>query len=283
MARSDARRRDAAPRTIPAARSRRIHRLRPRRWRVPSSSRPRRTRTARRPSPTPPRSPFPRRGRPTRPVPQAPYPSTMTVSGMAGTVSAVQVVFNNLTHGALNDVDAMLVAPTGAEPRGALRHRRSEHAGIRDGRDAHVRRRGRRRGAHRERPDGHLPSDEHRRGRGLSRSRAGTLRADDPGRRVHRHQPERHLAAVHRRRRHAETSGQMAGGWSLVITTQVAAAATTTALTTSGSPSTTGSPVTFTASVTAGGSPVTAGTVSFTADGVTARHRRPGRVGRRRR
>ena len=63
--------------------------------------------------------------------------------------------------------------------------------------------------------------------------------------------------------------GVLAGGWSLTITTTVADAPTSTAVTTSGSPSTTGAPVTFTATVTAGGGPVDAGTVQFR-DGTTA-------------
>ena len=33
---------------------------------------------------------------------------------MTGAVTKVTVAFNGLTHGSLNDVDAMLVAPTGA-------------------------------------------------------------------------------------------------------------------------------------------------------------------------
>ena len=43
-----------------------------------------------------------------------PYPSAIAVSGLTGTVTKVTVAFNGLTHGALNDVDALLVAPTGA-------------------------------------------------------------------------------------------------------------------------------------------------------------------------
>ncbi|HET8971392.1 MAG TPA: Ig-like domain-containing protein, partial [Candidatus Nanopelagicales bacterium] len=64
-------------------------------------------------------------------------------------------------------------------------------------------------------------------------------------------------------------TGSIAGGWSLTLTTEVAATSTVTAVTSSGSPSTTGDPVTFTATVSSGGSAVTAGAVQFS-DGATA-------------
>src|SRR6478609_12016239 len=44
----------------------------------------------------------------------SPYPSSVDVSGMTGAVTRVTVAFNGLTHGSVNDVDALLVAPTGA-------------------------------------------------------------------------------------------------------------------------------------------------------------------------
>ena len=44
----------------------------------------------------------------------SPYPSSVNVSGMTGAVTKVTVAFNGLTHGTVNDVDAMVVAPTGA-------------------------------------------------------------------------------------------------------------------------------------------------------------------------
>ena len=45
--------------------------------------------------------------------PAGPYPASITVSGMTGLVTSVQVVFGGLTHSVLNDVDALVVAPTG--------------------------------------------------------------------------------------------------------------------------------------------------------------------------
>ena len=64
-------------------------------------------------------------------------------------------------------------------------------------------------------------------------------------------------------------TGSIAGGWSLDITTAAAATATNTAVTSSVNPSTTGQSVTFTATVTSGGNPVTTGTVTFTEGATT--------------
>src|SRR5262249_44812641 len=46
--------------------------------------------------------------------PASPYPSGISVSGVAGTVSGVTLTLNGVTHSVLNDVDALLVAPSGA-------------------------------------------------------------------------------------------------------------------------------------------------------------------------
>ncbi len=47
--------------------------------------------------------------------PANPYPSITTVSGMTGTISAVTVTLSTLTHPLAQDVDILLVAPTGAK------------------------------------------------------------------------------------------------------------------------------------------------------------------------
>ncbi|NMD46285.1 MAG: hypothetical protein GYA85_05915, partial [Propionibacterium sp.] len=57
---------------------------------------------------------IPATGSPDQIGPASPYPSNVSVSGMAGLVSKVTVTFHNLTHGILNDVDALVVAPGGA-------------------------------------------------------------------------------------------------------------------------------------------------------------------------
>ncbi len=63
--------------------------------------------------------------------------------------------------------------------------------------------------------------------------------------------------------------GSIGGGWSLTITTASAIASTTTTLASSGSPSFTGDSVTFTATVMSGAGAVTAGTVTFKEGGTT--------------
>src|SRR4051794_27037132 len=42
-----------------------------------------------------------------------PYPSNVTVNGMAGTITDVSVTLNNFTHSWSSDVDVLLVSPTG--------------------------------------------------------------------------------------------------------------------------------------------------------------------------
>lgn len=46
--------------------------------------------------------------------PAAPYPSNITVSGVSGTVTKATVTLTNLNHGYPNDIDILLVGPTGA-------------------------------------------------------------------------------------------------------------------------------------------------------------------------
>ena len=46
--------------------------------------------------------------------PASPYPSSIAVSGLAGSVTTVTVALNNLTHSTVNDIDAMVVAPDGS-------------------------------------------------------------------------------------------------------------------------------------------------------------------------
>jgi subtilisin-like proprotein convertase family protein len=47
-------------------------------------------------------------------TPSSPYPSTITVAGMVGTTTAITVSFNNLTHGKPQDIDMVLIGPTGS-------------------------------------------------------------------------------------------------------------------------------------------------------------------------
>ncbi|MFB7885714.1 Ig-like domain repeat protein [Microbacterium sp. NPDC056057] len=197
--------------------------------------------------------------------PANPYPSNITVSGLAGLVTKVQVVFHGLTHGALNDVDALVVAPTGqnlvvmSDVGAPNTLTTSTNATLTfDDSAADVV------------PSGSVPTGSYRSSNNGSgdafpapapapsaqTTLAGAFTGIAPN-------GTWQLFIVD------DTSGDlgtMAGGWSLVITTEQAAVATTTAVTTSGTPSKTGDPVTFTATVTAGGNPVTTGSVAFTAD-----------------
>ncbi|QIG39691.1 Ig-like domain repeat protein [Microbacterium sp. 4R-513] len=208
---------------------------------------------------------IPAAGAPDQTGPASPYPSTIAVSGMAGLVTKVQVVFTGLTHSTLNDVDAMVVAPSGqnlvvlsdvGDPN-TLAFTNNATLTFDDAAASGV-------------PTGNVPSGTYRPtntagveafpapapGPSAQTTLAGAFTGINPN-------GNWQLFIVD------DTSGDigsMAGGWSLVITTEQAAVATTTVVTTSGSPSATGAPVTFTATVTAAGGPVT-GTVAFTADG----------------
>ncbi|WP_243075338.1 S-layer family protein [Microbacterium sp. SS28] len=199
--------------------------------------------------------------------PASPYPSTITVSGLAGAVSAVQVVFHGLTHGVLNDVDAMVVSPSGqslvvlsdiGDPTTTLAFANNATLTFDDAAAGPV-------------PTGNVPTGTYRptnNGAGdpfpapapapsAQTTLSGAFTGIDPN-------GTWQLFIVDDAK---GDLGSMAGGWSLVVTTEVSAVATTTAVATSGSPSATGAAVTFTATVSAAGSPVTAGTVAFTADG----------------
>lgn len=199
--------------------------------------------------------------------PANPYPSTITVSGMTGAVTAVQVVFHGLTHSTLNDVDALVVAPSGqnlvvlsdiGDPA-TLAFASNATLTFDDAATGSV-------------PSGNVPT--------------GTYRPTNNGA-ADSFPPPAPAPSAQTTLADAFTGinpngtwqlfivddstgdvGSMAGGWSLVITTDLATAPTTTVMSTSGSPSATGNPVTFTATVTASGTPVTSGTVAFTADGM---------------
>jgi subtilisin-like proprotein convertase family protein len=200
----------------------------------------------------------------------SPYQSDVAVSGMAGQISAVTATFTNLSHGSVNDIDALLVGPAGQNivllsdvggtdnlvtatninmtfsdaaagpvpvsfvlPSGTYKPTNDNSAG----------------------PDsfpGPAPAPS------ANTTLAGAFSGTNPN-------------GTWKLFLLDDTSGDagsIAGGWSLTITTTVAAAATTTAVTSSVNPSQTGSATTFTATVTSAGSPVTAGTVTFT-DGAT--------------
>ncbi len=47
--------------------------------------------------------------------PATPYPSNITVSGMSGSITKLTLTLHNLSHTATNDIDMLLVGPTGAK------------------------------------------------------------------------------------------------------------------------------------------------------------------------
>ncbi|HEY3439030.1 MAG TPA: Ig-like domain repeat protein [Actinotalea sp.] len=200
--------------------------------------------------------------------PAAPYPSGVTISGLAGTVSVVTVTFTGLTHSAVNDIDAMLVAPSGenlvllsdvGDPA-TLAFASNATLTFSDAAAGSV-------------PTGNIPTGTYRptnNGAGDTfpapapspsalTTLGGAFAGIDPN-------GTWQLYVVD------DTSGDvgtMAGGWSLTLTTVAAEAATATTVTSSVDPSADGQPVTFTATVTSGGGPVSSGTVTFSADAVT--------------
>lgn len=213
---------------------------------------------------------IPATGSPNQMGQASPYPSIIPVSGMTGVVTNVTVTFNGLTHGALNDVDAMVVSPTGAnlvvlsdlgDPN-SLRLANNVNLTFSDSAASGV-------PEIVNVPSGTFRPTNNNPGAAVDSfpapaptpssqtTLAGAFAGINPN-------GEWRLFIVD------DTSGEvgsMAGGWSLTITTEVTAVATITTVTSSDATSTTGDPVTFTASVRAGATPVTAGTVQFSSDG----------------
>ena len=198
--------------------------------------------------------------------PASPYPSTIAVSGMAGAVSAVTVAFNGVTHSTLNDVDALLVSPTGAnlvvlsdigDPTSSLAFANNATLTFSDSAGGSV-------------PIGNVPTGTYlptNNGGGdafpapapapsSQTTLGGAFGGIDPNGTWSLYIVDDATGDI----------GVMNGGWSLTITTTVADATTVTTVTSSASPSLTGAPVTFTATVAAGGTPVTAGSVQFRDD-----------------
>lgn len=201
--------------------------------------------------------------------PASPYPSTVDVSGLAGTVSAVTVTLSGLSHSALNDVDAMLVAPGGAnlvflsdigDPETTLAFATNATLTFSDAAGAQV-------------PTGNVSTGTYlptNRGAGdpfpapaptasSQTTFGGAFTGIVPNGTWSLYLVDDATGDI----------GTLAGGWSLTVTTTVSDVPTVTAVATSGTPAATGTPVTFTASVTADGAPVDDGAVQFR-DGTTA-------------
>ncbi|HET9648625.1 MAG TPA: Ig-like domain-containing protein, partial [Microlunatus sp.] len=213
------------------------------------------------------------RTEPYPPGPASPYPSEITVAGMTGAVSKVTVTFHNLTHPTANDIDAMVVAPTGdnlvvfsdASDANSFSEADNTTLTFDDAAQSTV-----------PNSPGGIPSGSYKpTNNNVSPPDSFPSPAPTPSNQttlggaftgLSRANGTWALYIVD------DTSGdigQMAGGWSLTITTEVSAVTTTTAVSSSDPTSTTGTPVTFSAAVRAGGSAVTSGTVEFTSDGIS--------------
>ncbi|HVK43312.1 MAG TPA: Ig-like domain-containing protein, partial [Micropruina sp.] len=202
--------------------------------------------------------------------PAGPYPSGIAVSGMTGTVSKVTVTFHGLTHSTANDVDALVVAPNGANlvvmsdigdpnqlavaSNATLTFDDAAGSGL---------------------SPGNIPTGTYK------PTNVSALATDGWPAPAPTPSNQTTLAGAFTGLADANGTwqlfivddssgdvGVMTGGWSVTLTTEAAASATSTTVTSSDTTSTTGDPVTFTATVSAGASPVTAGTVQFASDGV---------------
>ena len=205
---------------------------------------------------------------PAPPTPATPYPSTITVSGMTGPVSDVDVRLNGFSHATANDVDLLLVGPSGANlvllsdpgDPSALVGANNATVTFDDSAPAGVPQSGIISGTVSYRPtdnDAGEPAADSFPSPAPAPSSAttlGTFTGTNPN-------GTWSLYVVDDA---TGDAGSIAGGWSVTITTSAVAASTTTAVTSSVNPSTVGQAVTFTATVTSGGNPVTTGTVTFT-------------------
>ena len=204
---------------------------------------------------------IPAAGSPDQSGPASPYPSSVSVSGLTGATTRITVQLTGLTHDTVNDVDALLVAPTGAtlvllsdigDPS-TLTFATDATLTFDDAAAGPV-------------PTGNIPTGTYKPTNtgggdafpapaptpGSQTTLAGAFNGINPN-------GTWQLYIVD------DTTGDIGTmtGWSLTITTEVAAVATTTVITTSSTPSTTGAAVTFTATVTAAGNPLTTGSVQF--------------------
>ncbi len=201
--------------------------------------------------------------------PASPYPSPITVAGMTGLVTSVKVAFHGLSHGALSDIDAMVVAPSGqnlvvlsdvGDPNQLVTTSNADFTFS----DA---------------ADGPVPAQVNVPSGTYKPTNIDIVGGDTFPGSAPKPSTQTTLAGAFTGISANGTwdlyvvddtsgdTGTMAGGWSLIVTTEVAATATTTTVTSSDATSTTGDPVTFTATVRAGGSAVTSGSVQFSENG----------------
>jgi subtilisin-like proprotein convertase family protein len=204
----------------------------------------------------------------TDPDAASPYPSTIAVSGLTGTITDVNVTLSGVTHPFEGDLEVLLVGPSG----GAQNLELLSDAGTGALSNATV--------VFDDAAAGLAPQN--------SAWPAGTYKptnyteisgADSFPSPAPSPSGNTTLAAFNGASPNGTWSlyvtddacpdaGSISGGWSLDITT-ASLAATTTTVASSLNPSTTGGNVTFTATVLSGGTPVTTGTVTFTEGATT--------------
>jgi subtilisin-like proprotein convertase family protein len=208
------------------------------------------------------------------PQPASPYPSTITVSGLAGTVTKVTVTIAGLTHTSPDDVSLLLVGPGGGSQHLVFLGDAGggtdvnaitltfDDAGASAAPDVTALATGT-----------YRPTDY--------ASGVNTFPAPAPAP-TNRAAPQGAATlatafnginpngtwSLYATDDSCGDTGSISGGWALNVTI-AAAAATTTVVQSSLNPSRTGQSVTFTATVTSSGGPVTEGTVSFTDNGAS--------------
>jgi subtilisin-like proprotein convertase family protein len=202
------------------------------------------------------------------PVAASPYPSSIAVSGMTGLVTDVNVHLFGVTHAIAQDIDILLVGPTGASlvvmsdvPGGGGFGASNANLTFDDQAATGVPATGVLSGNLTFKPtdnDVNQTLTDSWPSPAPAPGPASTLSAAFTGTNAN---GMWRLFVVDDAQ---GDNGSIASGWSLTITTEEAAVATTTDVVSSPNPSLTGASVTFTATVTSSGSPVTTGTVTFT-------------------
>lgn len=199
----------------------------------------------------------------------SPYPSTITVSGLSGTITDVNVTLTGVTHPFEGDLELLLVGPSGGSQNIVL----LSDAGTGSLSSATV--------TFDDAGGGQAPQNSAW-GPGtykptnyleLSGADAFPAPAPSPSASTTLASAFNGAAANGTWRLYViddacPDAGAISGGWSLDVTT-ASLTATSTVVTSSLNPSSTGNNVTFTATVTSSGSPVTTGTVTFTEGATT--------------
>ncbi len=216
----------------------------------------------------------------TAPAAGNPYPSNITVSSLAGTVAKVTVTLQNFTHNVPADVDVMLVAPTGAKlvimsdigdfitpVSGATITLDDAAASALPSSNAAFP------GSGTFRPTSIFYASDQAAIPPVCSAGAcplsvpagtGTLANTFNG------IAPNGTWSLYVYDDTSQDSGQIAGGWSMTITTAGGTAPTsTTVASSSGGNSRTGASVTFTATVASGGTPVVNGTITFSEGATT--------------